>query len=138
MTELLQQVFNGLAIGAVYTLIAIGLTVVFGILGIAHFAHGVVAMSGGYVTFFLIERFGLPFFVAMALAMLVGAMLGILVERFAYRPVQHAPPINAFIIALGLTMMLDGLNLLTFGPDQLVVRTPYTHVYQLFGVVITE
>ncbi len=138
MTELLQQVFNGLAIGAVYTLIAIGLTVVFGILGIAHFAHGVVAMSGGYVTFFLIERFGLPFFVAMALAMLVGAMLGILVERFAYRPVQHAPPINAFIIALGLTMMIDGLNLLSFGPDQMVIRTPFQSVFSVAGLVITE
>ena len=138
MTELLQQVFNGLAIGAVYTLIAIGLTVVFGILGIAHFAHGVVAMSGGYVTFFLIERFGLPFFVAMALALLVGAMLGILVERFAYRPVQHAPPINAFIIALGLTMMIDGLNLLSFGPDQMVIRTPFQSVFSVAGLVITE
>ena len=138
MTELLQQVFNGLAIGAVYTLIAIGLTVVFGILGIAHFAHGVVAMSGGYVTFFLIERFGLPFFVAMALAMLVGAMLGILVERFAYRPVQHAPPINAFIITLGLTMMIDGLNLLSFGPDQMVIRTPFQSVFSVAGLVITE
>ena len=69
MIEFLQQVFNGLAIGAVYTLIAIGLTIVFGILGIAHFAHGVVAMSGGYVTFFLIEKLSVPFFVAMMLAM---------------------------------------------------------------------
>ena len=107
MIEFLQQVFNGLAIGAVYTLIAIGLTIVFGILGIAHFAHGVVAMSGGYVTFFLIEKLGVPFFVAMMLAMLVGAILGLLVERFAYRPVQNAAHINAFIIALGLTMMID-------------------------------
>jgi len=56
MIELVQQIFNGLAIGAVYTLIGIGLTIVFGILGIAHFAHGVVAMSGGYVAFILIEN----------------------------------------------------------------------------------
>lgn len=138
MIEFLQQVFNGLAIGAVYTLIAIGLTVVFGILGIAHFAHGVVAMSGGYVTFFLIERFGIPFFLSMAIAMFVGAVLGMVIERFAYRPVQHAPHINAFIIALGLTMMIDGLNLLAFGPDQMVVRTPFHRVFNLSGVVITE
>ena len=138
MIEFIQQIFNGLAIASVYTLIGIGLTIVFGILGIAHFAHGVVAMSGGYVAFVLIEKFGLPLFLAVAIAMLLGALFGIVIERIAYRPVQKAPPINAFIIALGLTMMLDGLNLLTFGPDQLVVRTPYTHVYQLFGVVITE
>ena len=74
----------------------------------------------------------------MALAMLVGAMLGILVERFAYRPVQHAPPINAFIIALGLTMMIDGLNLLSFGPDQMVIRTPFQSVFSVAGLVITE
>ncbi len=138
MIEFLQQVFNGLAIGAVYTLIAIGLTIVFGILGIAHFAHGVVAMSGGYVTFFLIEKLGVPFFVAMMLAMLVGAILGLLVERFAYRPVQNAAHINAFIIALGLTMMIDGLNLLAFGPDQMVIRTPFQSVFNLAGLVVTE
>jgi branched-chain amino acid transport system permease protein len=138
MIELVQQIFNGLAIGAVYTLIGIGLTIVFGILGIAHFAHGVVAMSGGYIAFMLIEKFGLPFFLAVFLAMLAGAVFGIVIERVAYRPVQKAPPINAFIIALGLTMVLDGLNLLTFGPDQIVVRTTYTHVYNFLGIVITE
>lgn len=138
MTEFFQQIFNGLAIGAVYTLIGIGLTIVFGILGIAHFAHGVVAMSGGYIAFILIERLGLPFFAAIALAMLAGGVFGVLIERIAYRPVQKAPPINAFIIALGLTMMLDGVNLVTFGPDQIVVRTPYTHVYHFLGLVMTE
>ena len=138
MIELLQQIFNGLAIGSVYTLIAIGLTVVFGILGIAHFAHGVVAMSGGYVTFILIERLGIPFFAAMLLAMCVGALLGILIERLAYRPVQNAPHINAFIIALGLTMMLEGMNLIAFGPDQMVVRTPFQQVFNVGGLVITE
>ena len=138
MIELVQQIFNGLAIGAVYTLIGIGLTIVFGILGIAHFAHGVVAMSGGYVAFILIEKLGIPFFAAVFISMLAGAVFGILIERIAYRPVQNAPPINAFIIALGLTMMLDGVNLLAFGPDQIVVRTPYTHVYNFIGIVITE
>jgi branched-chain amino acid transport system permease protein len=138
MIELVQQIFNGLAIGAVYTLIGIGLTIVFGILGIAHFAHGVVAMSGGYIAFMLIEKFGLPFFLAVFLAMLAGSVFGVVIERVAYRPVQKAPPINAFIIALGLTMVLDGLNLLTFGPDQIVVRTTYTHVYNFLGIVITE
>jgi branched-chain amino acid transport system permease protein len=101
MTELLQQTLNGLAIGAVYVLIALGLTVVFGILGIAHFAHGSVAMFGGYLTFVFIEKLGFPFFGAMALAMVAGALTGLLIERLAYRPVRDAPHINAFIIALG-------------------------------------
>lgn len=138
MTEILQQALNGLAIGAVYTLIALGLTVVFGILGIAHFAHGSVAMFGGYLTFVFTERLGLPFFAAMGLAMLAGALLGLLIERLAYRPVQDAPHINAFIIALGLTMMIEGLNLLVFGADQVVIQTPYRGVFNVAGIAIAQ
>jgi len=138
LAQLLQQVVNGLAIGAVYTLIALGLTVVFGIFGIAHFAHGSAAMSGGYLTFVLVERGGLPFLPAMLLAMVAGAGLGLLLERLAYRPVRDAPHINAFIIALGLTMVLEGGNLLLFGPDQVVIQTPYRGVYTVGGVAIAE
>jgi branched-chain amino acid transport system permease protein len=138
MIEIFQQAINGLAIGAVYTLIALGLTVVFGILGIAHFAHGSVAMFGGYLTFTFAERFGLPFFAAMGLAMVVGAVVGMLIERLAYRPVRDAPHINAFIIALGLTMMIEGINLLVFGADQVVIQTPYRGVFNVLGIAIAE
>ncbi len=138
ITEVLQQVLNGLAIGSVYTLIAVGLTIVFGILGIAHFAHGSAAMSGGYLTFILTERLGLGFFPAMAVALIAGAALGVVLERLAYRPVRDAPQINAFIIALGLTMILEGGNLLLFGPDQVVIPTPYQRVYTVGGLVVAE
>jgi len=136
--EIVQQILNGLAIGAVYTLIALGLTVVFGILGIAHFAHGSVAMLGGYLTFAVMERWGLPFFVSMALAMIAGALAGLLIERLAYRPVRDAPHINAFIIALGLTMMVEGFNLLAFGADQVVIQTPYRAVFNVGGIAVAE
>lgn len=138
MIEILQQVLNGLAIGSVYVMIALGLTVVFGILGIAHFAHGSVSMSGGYLTFFFGGALGIGFFPAMALAMLTGAVIGLLIERLAYRPVRDAPHINAFIIALGLTMMVEGLNLLSFGADQVVIQTPYKDVYKIGGVAVAE
>ena len=136
--EVLQQMLNGLAIGSVYTVVALGLTVVFGILGIAHFAHGSVAMSGGYLTFFFGQRLGIGFFPAMVLAMAAGAVIGLLIERLAYRPVRDAPHINAFIIALGLTMMVDGLNLLAFGADQVVIQTPYRGVFNVAGVAVGE
>lgn len=138
MIEILQQVLNGLAIGSVYVMIALGLTVVFGILGIAHFAHGSVSMSGGYLTFFFGGALGIGFFPAMALAMLAGAVIGLLIERLAYRPVRDAPHINAFIIALGLTMMVEGLNLLAFGADQVVIQTPYRSVFSVAGVAVSE
>ncbi len=138
MIEIAQQILNGLTIGGVYALIALGLTVVFGILGIAHFAHGSVAMFGGYLTFFISQRYGLSLFPAMAVAMPVGAVLGIIIERFAYRPVRDDPHINAFIIALGLTMMIDGANLLLFGADQVVIPTSYRDVINIGGVTIVE
>lgn len=138
MTEILQQVLNGLAIGSVYTVIALGLTVVFGILGIAHFAHGSVAMSGGYLTYLFGQSFGFGFFPAMALAMAAGAVAGLLIERLAYRPVRDAPHINAFIIALGLTMMVEGLNLLAFGADQVVIQTPWRGVFSVAGIAVAE
>ncbi len=138
MIELAQQLFNGLVIGSVYMLIALGLTVIFGILGVAHFAHGSVAMFGGYVTFYFIQRFGLSFFPAMLLAIPVGMLLGVLVERLAYRPVRDDPHINAFIIALGLTLVIEKTNLLLFGADQIVIPTPYRTVHDFAGVAVVE
>jgi branched-chain amino acid transport system permease protein len=138
MNELLQQIFNGLTIGSVYTLVALGLTVVFGILGIAHFAHGSLAMFGGYLTFVFSTSMGLSFFTSIAMAMPVGAVMGMLIERLAYRPVRDAPHINAFIIALGLTMMLEGGNLLLFGADQVIIQTPYQQVFDFGGIFVAQ
>jgi len=134
----LQQILNGLAIGSVYTLVALGLTVVFGILGIAHFAHGSLAMFGGYLTFIFSTSMGLSFFASIAMAMPVGAVMGMLIERLAYRPVRDAPHINAFIIALGLTMMLEGGNLLLFGADQVIIQTPYQQVFDFGGIFVAQ
>jgi len=138
MNEFLQQILNGLAIGSVYTLVALGLTVVFGILGIAHFAHGSLAMFGGYLTFVFSTSMGLSFFASIAMAMPVGAVIGMLIERLAYRPVRDAPHINAFIIALGLTMMLEGGNLLLFGADQVIIQTPYQQVFDFGGIFVAQ
>ena len=138
IVELIQQIFNGLVMGSVYVLVALGLTVIFGILGVAHFAHGSVAMFGGYVTYFLAQKFGLTLFPAMFLAMPVGALLGVLIERLAYRPVRDAPHINAFIIALGLSLLIDKVNLLAFGADQVVIPSPYRRVIEVGGVAMTE
>ena len=138
MNELLQQILNGLAIGSVYTLVALGLTVVFGILGIAHFAHGSLAMFGGYLTFVFSTSMGLSLFASMALAMPVGAVMGMLIERLAYRPVRDAPHINAFIIALGLTMMLEGGNLLLFGADQVIIQTPYEQGFDVGCIFVAQ
>jgi branched-chain amino acid transport system permease protein len=138
MIEILQQIINGMAIGGVYVLIALGLTTVFGILGIAHFAHGSVSMFGGYLTFFLVSAQGLPLAAAIVIALAVGFVLGLLIELLAYRPVRNASHINAFIVALGLTMMVEGLNLEFFGHEQVVIPTDFKRVFDIGGVTIPE
>ncbi|MCB1425408.1 MAG: branched-chain amino acid ABC transporter permease [Zhengella sp.] len=138
MIEILQQIVNGLAIGGVYVLIALGLTTVFGILGIAHFAHGSVSMFGGYLTFFLVASLGFPLLVAIVTALAAGLVLGVLIEWLAYRPVRNASHINVFIVALGLTMMVEGLNLEFFGHEQIVIPTNLSRVFDIGGVTIPE
>lgn len=138
MVEIIQQVVNGVAIGGVYVLIALGLTTVFGILGIAHFAHGSVSMFGGYLTFFLVTAQGLPLWLAILVALAVGLVLGVLIELLAYRPVRNASHINAFIVALGLTMMVEGLNLALFGHEQVVIPTDLGRVFVIGGVTLPE
>lgn len=138
MVEILQQILNGLTIGGVYVLIALGLTTVFGILGISHFAHGSISMFGGYVVFFLVTERGVPLVFACIAAMAVGFVLGILVERLAYRPVRDDSPINAFIVALGLTMIAEGANLRLFGADQIVIPTGLQSVFRFGALTLTE
>lgn len=138
LIEILQQTINGLAIGGVYVLIALGLTTVFGILGIAHFAHGSISMSGGYLTFFLVTGLGFPVLAAIPIALIAGMWLGVLVEILAYRPVRNANHINAFIVALGLTMMVEGINLQLFGHEQVVIPTGLSQVFRLGGITIPE
>lgn len=138
LIEILQQTINGLAIGGVYVLIALGLTTVFGILGIAHFAHGSISMFGGYLTYFLMTGQGLPLIVAIPIALVAGVLLGVLVEMLAYRPVRHANHINAFIVALGLTMMVEGINLQFFGHEQIVIPTTLSRVFDINGVTVPE
>lgn len=138
MIEIIQQIINGVAIGGVYVLIALGLTTVFGILGIAHFAHGSVSMFGGYLTFFLVAMQGLPLLVAILIALAAGLVLGVVIELLAYRPVRNASHINAFIVALGLTMMVEGINLELFGFEQVVIPTNFSRVFNTGGVTIPE
>lgn len=138
LVDIIQQLFNGLVIGSIYTLMALGLTIIFGILGIAHFAHGSVAMFGGYLTYFFIASFGFGLLPAMIAAMAVGAVLGMAIERIAYHPVRNAPPINAFIIALGLTMIIEKSNMLVFGVDQVIIPTGFTRVFNIGGVTFPE
>jgi len=95
-------------------------------------------MFGGYLTFFLVVQQGFPLFAAILIALVVGIFLGMAIEYLAYRPVRDANHINAFIVALGLTMMVEGANLQFFGAEQVVIPTGINRVFNIGGVTIPE
>ena len=123
MTTFLQQLVNGLSLGSIYALIALGYTMVYGVLRLINFAHGDVYMVGAYVGYYLSRRLrGAEPSIFSALLVMLGAMLacallGILIERFAYRPVRREARLTLLITAIGVSLLLENLAQLIFGPD---------------------
>jgi len=138
MAEFPQLLVNGLVTGSFYVLIALGLTIIYGILDISHFAHGSVAMLSGYIGYIIVSDLGLNLFVALVLSMIFAAFVGMVLERLAYRPVKDAPHINGFIIALALMLIIDNLAVIIFGPNQVSIRTDYTDVFKFASVSISS
>ena len=121
MTEFLQQLINGLSLGAIYALIALGYTMVYGVLRFINFAHSDVFMVGAFAGFYLSNYFphesiggGLMVLVA---AMLICAALGIIIERFAYRPLRGGSNLNVLITAIGVSLLLENAGQFFFGPN---------------------
>lgn len=110
----LQHSLNGLTLGSLYALIAIGYTMVYGILRLINFAHGEIFMLGAYFVFWGIALFHLPWPLAIAASILVTASVGILVDRIAYRPLRDAPRISALISSIGVSFFLQNLAIVVF------------------------
>ena len=101
--EILQYLINGISIGAVYAIIALGYTMVYGIAKMLNFAHGDVIMVGGYISFCVTNYMGLPVIVSILAAVVVCTLLGILIENFAYKPLRGAPGLAVLITAIGVS-----------------------------------
>jgi branched-chain amino acid transport system permease protein len=127
----LQQLINGISLGSLYGLVAIGYTMVYGILRLINFAHGDVLMIGCYLAFYAFLIFSLPWWVSFPMAILFTALLGIALDRGAYLPVRKAPRISALITAIGVSFLLENLALVLFGG-----RPKAFHRPALFGQVI--
>jgi branched-chain amino acid transport system permease protein len=132
LSNLLQQLINGVSLGSLYGLIAIGYTMVYGILRLINFAHGDVLMMGCYFAFYAILIFSLPWWASFLAAILLTALLGIAIDRGAYLPVRRAPRISALITAIGLSFLLENLALVIFGGRPKAFQRP-----ALFGEVLT-
>ena len=137
MEILVQQLFNGLTIGSIYALVALGLTLVYGILHIPNFAHGALYMMGGYITLMMMVQYGLHYWLAILVSMVVVGLIGVLMERLVFYPLRHAPPIHDKIAAIGILLFLEAFAQFVWGADYQTMPTPYGQVIQLFGLTFT-
>ena len=123
MTTFLQQLVNGLSLGSIYALIALGYTMVYGVLRLINFAHGDVYMVGAYVGYYLSRKLQgeepsiVSALLVMVGSMLVCALLGMLIERLAYRPVRREARLTLLITAIGVSLFIENVAQLVFGPD---------------------
>ncbi|AJD05118.1 branched-chain amino acid ABC transporter permease [Campylobacter lari] len=112
---ILQQIINGFSLGSMYALIAIGYTMVYGVLRLINFAHGDIMMVGAYSALFCVTSMNVPFLGALSLAMLFAAALGIAIDRVAYKPLRKAPRISLLITAIGISFLIQNVFNVLFG-----------------------
>lgn len=113
----INYLINGISLGSVYAIIALGYTMVYGIAKMLNFAHGDVIMIGSYVVFVTISTMGLPPMAGVLLAVAVCTLLGMTIERIAYKPLRGASPLAVLITAIGVSYLLQNVALLIFGAD---------------------
>jgi branched-chain amino acid transport system permease protein len=117
MEMFLQQLVNGLSLGSIYALMALGYTMVYGIIGLINFAHGDVYMVGAFFGFWLITGLGMGIVPALILTMIFTAILGMIIERVAYKPLRNSTRITALITAIGVSYLLQNLMIYLVGPE---------------------
>ncbi|WP_349515892.1 branched-chain amino acid ABC transporter permease [Leuconostoc suionicum] len=139
MTTFIQQLINGLMLGSVYALLALGYTMVYGIIKLINFAHGDVYMLGAYFGYFFIKVLHLNFFIALILAMAVSAIIGVIIEYIAYRPLRHSPRIAVLISALGISFLLENGMTYLYGSDQRSFpQAIKTIQYHFYGIQVSN
>ena len=117
MTGFINYLINGISLGSVYAIIALGYTMVYGIAKMLNFAHGDIIMVGSYVVFITTHSMGMPVFLSVLLSVIVCTVLGIVIERVAYKPLRDASPLSVLITAIGVSYLLQNVALLLFGAD---------------------
>ncbi|MEC1524689.1 branched-chain amino acid ABC transporter permease [Neobacillus niacini] len=138
--EWLQQLINGISLGSIYALIALGYTMVYGIIKLINFAHGDVFMVGAFVGFYAIKGWGLGFFPALLFSMAFCAVFGVLIERIAYKRLRNATRIAALITAIGMSLLIEYGVIYARGaqpeayPDNVLPST----TFNLFGAQISS
>lgn len=127
----LQHFSNALSLGSLYALIAIGYTMVYGILRLINFAHGDIFMLGGYFAFYALTTFLMPWWVGFIVAIGITAVFGMSIERVAYKPLRDSPKVSVLISAIGVSFLIESLGVVIFGGVQKAFPIP-----ELFGQVV--
>lgn len=135
---LIQQIANGIMVGSIYALIAMGVAMIYGVMNVPDFALGAKAMLGGYVAFLLTASFQQSYGVALLGSILVLAVLGLGVERLIFRPLAGARPINGLISSFGLLLVFENFALLAFGSSYRRILSPFDRQsVQILGANLT-
>lgn len=139
MITFLQQFLNALALGGAYSLVALGLTLVYGVMKIPNFAHGGLYMVGAYVTWALLTNLGVPYFLALGLSAVALGLVAVLLERLVFYPLRAAPHIHPMIAAIGVLFFLEAVigHPQVFGADFKILPSPIGGIVNLGGVSIT-
>ena len=137
MTHFIQTLISGLSLGSIYALIALGYTMVYGIAKMLNFAHGDIIMIGAYAGIIAVGQMNLPPLAAVLISILICALLGVLIEFLAYKPLRQAPPLSVLITAIGVSYFLQNLALILFGSQQKAYPTlaEMSH-YTIGGVTV--
>ena len=134
MDVFLQQVLNGLTLGGIYGLVALGLTLVYGILHVPNFAHGGFYMIGAFVAFQAMVAWSWGYWAAMLVAAVAVAVLGIVSERLIFHPLRKASPLHPKIASIGLLLFLEAGAQALWGADFQRMPTPYTSIVEMGGI----
>ena len=136
MELLMQQLVNGLAVGSIYALIALGYTMVYGTIKLINFAHGDVYMMGAFIGYFAVMVLKMNVFVALLVAMVACAVLGVVIERVAYKPLRNSTRVAALITAIGVSYLLENAMSYFFGAESRPFPSDFgTETITLFGDV---
>lgn len=136
--EFFQQLINGISLGSVYALIALGYTMVYGIIRLINFAHGEVFMLGAVFGFYAITVFNLPFIPALIVSMALAALLGVLMERIAYKPLRKSHRVASLMTAVGLSMFFQNFTIYRLGAQPKAFPRGTNVNWNLWGVNISN
>lgn len=139
ISTFIQQLINGISLGSMYGLIAIGYTMVYGVLRLINFAHGDIMMVGAFSAFLAMGVFGFDLYGAAAFAILIAVITGVLTDKIAYKPLRNAPRISLLITAIGISFFLENLVNVIFGgtPKSFAVPEFFEQTFQIGGAIFT-